>query len=297
MKKVPAARAKKGGEAGRPPRVIFITGLSGSGKTVALRAVEDLNFFCVDNLPVPLIGALLTRTSKNPAGGDIAIGIDIRDRASLPGIDRIITRLRNRYPIEIIFLEAEPDVLVRRFRETRRPHPLGGSIEAAIAAEQKSLALLRRLADRIIDTTSLSPHELRRLISSFYQTRKTMTDISLTLMSFGFKYGAPQNADLVFDVRFLPNPFFIPGLRDLNGRDKHVSDFVFKHRETKEFMKKITGLLNFLLPLYIREGKAYLTVGFGCTGGKHRSPAIAEKTAALLRKTGLELNVIHRDIS
>ncbi len=285
------------GDAGRHPRVVIITGLSGSGKTVALRAVEDLNFFCVDNLPVALIGALLTRTSRNLAGRDITIGIDIRDKDSLPGIERIVKRLRNRYALDILFLEAEPDVLVRRFKETRRPHPLGGTLDEAIAAEQQSLAALRRHADRIIDTTSLSPHQLRRLISSFYISQKKTRDITVTLMSFGFKYGAPQNVDLLFDVRFLPNPFFIPAFRDLNGTDKRVAQYVLKHPETKEFLKKVEDLLDFLIPLYIKEGKAYLTVGIGCTGGKHRSPAIVRKIASAVKKGSIELNIIHRDIS
>jgi len=280
-----------------PSRVVIITGLSGSGKTVALRAVEDLNFFCVDNLPVNLIGALLTRASENRSGRDIAIGIDIRDRDSLPGLERIIGRLRTRYRVEIIFLEAEADVLVRRFKETRRPHPLGGSIEEAIPAEQESLAALRRHADRIIDTTSLSPHQLRKLISSFYLGSKLSRDITVVLMSFGFKYGVPQNADLLFDVRFLPNPFFVPQLRDLDGRDRKVSDYVMKHRETKEYLRKVEDLISFLIPLYIREGKSYLTVGVGCTGGRHRSPAIVEHIAKSIKKGGMELNVIHRDIT
>lgn len=287
----------RGGSGQHPPRVVIITGLSGSGKTVALRAVEDLNFFCVDNLPVPLIGALLNRTSRNPGSPDVAIGIDIRDRDSLPGFEKIIGRLRSRYAIDIIYLEAEPDVLVRRFKETRRPHPLGGNLEEAIATEQKSLAPLRKNADRIIETTPLSPHQLRRLISSFYISRKKTKDITVALISFGFKYGAPQNIDLLFDVRFLPNPFFVPALRDLDGRDKRVADYVLKHKETRTFLKKIEDLLAFLIPLYVREGKSYLSVGIGCTGGRHRSPAIVEKLAPAVKKAYTELNVIHRDIS
>lgn len=281
----------------RHPRVVIITGLSGSGKTVALRAVEDLNFFCVDNLPVSLIGALLTRTSRNPGSPDVAIGIDIRDRDSLPGFERIIGRLKSRYDIEIIFLEAEPDVLVRRFKETRRPHPLGGHLDEAIATEQKSLAPLRQSADRIIETTPLSPHQLRRLISSFYISRKKTKDITVALISFGFKYGAPQNIDLLFDVRFLPNPFFVPALKDLDGRDKRVADYVLKQKETREFLKKVEDLLSFLIPLYVKEGKSYLSVGIGCTGGRHRSPAVVEKIASAVKEAYTELNVIHRDIA
>ncbi|MDA8082135.1 MAG: RNase adapter RapZ [Nitrospiraceae bacterium] len=288
---------KTDGEPSRPPRVVIITGLSGSGKTVALRAVEDLNFFCVDNLPVSLIGALLTRTARARMARDIAIGIDIRDRDSLPGIGRIIERLRSRYALDIIFVEAESDIIVRRFKETRRPHPLGGDLPEAIAAEQKSLAVLRQHADRIIDTTSFSPHQLRRLISSFYLSRKQTKDITITLMSFGFKYGAPQNVDLVLDARFLPNPFFVPQLRPLTGRDRKVADYVFRHAETKEFMAKIEDLISFLIPLYIREGRSYVSIGFGCTGGRHRSPAIVERIAKKIRAPHIELTVIHRDIA
>lgn len=285
------------GASGRKPRVVIISGLSGSGKTVALRAVEDLHFFCVDNLPVSLISALLTLTSRNPGSPDVAIGIDIRDKDSLPSFERIIGRLRSRYDIDIIFLEAEPDVLVRRFKETRRPHPLGGNLDEAIATEQKSLAPLRKNADRIIETTPLSPHQLRRLISSFYISRKQTKDITVALISFGFKYGAPQNIDLLFDVRFLPNPFFVPALKDLDGRDRKVADYVLKHKETKEFLKKVEDLLSFLIPLYVREGKSYLSVGIGCTGGRHRSPAVVEKIAATVKEAYTELNVIHRDIT
>ncbi|MGC2063073.1 MAG: RNase adapter RapZ [Thermodesulfovibrionales bacterium] len=298
MKKKDDHRKKPGhGDAVRHPRVVIITGLSGSGKTVALRAVEDLNFFCVDNLPVSLIGALLTRTSRTPGSPDVAIGIDIRDKDSLPDFERIIGRLRGRYDIDIIFLEAEPDVIVRRFKETRRPHPLGGELAEAIATEQKSLAPLRQNADRIIETTPLSPHQLRRLISSFYISRKKTKDITVALISFGFKYGAPQNIDLLFDVRFLPNPFFVPALKDLDGRDKRVADYVLKHKETKEFLRKVEDLLTFLIPLYVREGKSYLSVGIGCTGGRHRSPAVVEKIATAVKEAYTELNVIHRDIS
>lgn len=298
MKKKDGSNEKSGrGDAGRHPRVVIISGLSGSGKTVALRAIEDLHFFCVDNLPVSLISALLTLTSRNPGSPDVAIGIDIRDRDSLPSFERIIGRLRSRYDIDIIFLEAEPDVLVRRFKETRRPHPLGGNLDEAIAMEQKSLAPLRKNADRIIETTPLSPHQLRRLISSFYISRKKTKDITVALISFGFKYGAPQNIDLLFDVRFLPNPFFVPALKDLDGRDRQVADYVLKHKETKEFLKKVEDLLSFLIPLYVREGKSYLSVGIGCTGGRHRSPAVVEKIATAVKEAYTELNVIHRDIT
>ncbi|MBI5102104.1 MAG: RNase adapter RapZ [Nitrospirae bacterium] len=292
VKTGPAARGAPG-----PSRVLIITGLSGSGKTVALRAVEDLNFFCVDNLPVSLISSLVARISGPHAARDVAIGIDIREKEFLYGIDRTIKNLRKKLKMEIIFLDAETDVLIRRFKETRRPHPLGGDLEDAIKAERISLSALRQNADRIVDTSSLSPHQLRKLVSSFYQPAGGTSRISIALISFGFKYGVPQNVDLLFDVRFLPNPFFVPSLRELNGMDRRVSDYVFRQRETKEFMTKVNDLLAFLVPLYKKEGRSYLSVGFGCTGGNHRSPAIVERIAKRLRKPGVELTITHRDIS
>ncbi len=274
-------------------RVLIITGLSGSGKTVALRAVEDNGFFCVDNLPVSLINSLIKKRFGKAGTKNIAVGVDIREKEFLSDIDKALKTIRSKCQVEILFLEADTDVLIRRFKETRRPHPLGGEMEGAIESEQETLALLRRNADRIIDTTSLSPHQLRKLVSSIYASEKHQKDIAVSFISFGFKYGVSQN----FDVRFLPNPHFIPVLREFNGRDKKVSDFVLKHLETKKFIRKVSELLNFLLPLYIREGKSYLSIAFGCTGGRHRSPVIAEEIAKLINKKNIELNVIHRDIS
>lgn len=278
-------------------RVLIITGLSGSGKTVALRAVEDTGFFCVDNLPVSLINALITIISGQAGRKNIAIGVDIREKAFLPDIVRVINAIRSKCHVEMLFLDADTDILVRRFKETRRPHPLGGKIEDAIRSEQKILAPLKQNADRIIDTSSLSPHQLRKLVSSMYASAKKQKDLAVSLISFGFKYGAPQNIDLLFDVRFLPNPYFAPLLKDLNGTNKQVVDFIFRHAETREFIKKIRDLLNFLVPLYIKEGKSYLSIAFGCTGGMHRSPALVEEISKLLRKRNIDLNIIHRDIS
>jgi UPF0042 nucleotide-binding protein len=278
-------------------RVLIITGLSGSGKTVALRAVEDSDFFCVDNLPVSLISSLITKISGQAGTKHIAIGVDIREKEFLTDIDIVLKNIRSRYQVEMLFLEADTDILIRRFKETRRPHPLGGDIEHAVATEQKILAPLRENADRIIDTTSLSPHQLRKLVSSLYDSAKVQKDLSVSLISFGFKYGVSQNIDLLFDVRFLPNPHFIPGLKELNGTDKKVADFVLKHSETKVFIQKVRDLLNFLIPLYIKEGKSYLSIAFGCTGGKHRSPSITEEISRLIKTKNIDLNVIHRDLS
>ena len=278
-------------------RVLIITGLSGSGKTVALRAVEDSDFFCVDNLPVSLISSLITKISGQAGTKHIAIGVDIREKEFLTDIDMVLKDIRSRYQVEMLFLEADTDILIRRFKETRRPHPLGGDIDHAVATEQKILAPLRENADRIIDTSSLSPHQLRKLVSSMYDSAKVQKDLSVSLISFGFKYGVSQNIDLLFDVRFLPNPHFIPGLKELNGTDKKVADFVLKHSETKVFIQKVRDLLNFLIPLYIKEGKSYLSIAFGCTGGKHRSPSITEEISRLIKTKNIDLNVIHRDLS
>jgi UPF0042 nucleotide-binding protein len=281
----------------RRSRILIISGLSGSGKTVALRAVEDAGFYCVDNIPVSLIGSLIDRISRQGDVKHIAIGIDIREKEFLGDFNRTITALRKKFPVEVLYLEAEPEVLVRRFKETRRPHPLGGSIEEAIRDETKALSVLKNSADRIVDTSSLSPHELRKLVASFYTPKGGRKDLAVSLISFGFKYGIPQNIDLLFDVRFLPNPHFVPGLRDLTGTDRKVSDYVFSHALTRQFMTKLKGLLGFLIPQYLREGKTYISIAFGCTGGKHRSPAVVEAISRFIAKENIDSHVIHRDIS
>jgi RNase adapter protein RapZ len=281
----------------RPPRIVIISGLSGSGKTVALRAVEDLNFFCVDNLPVSLIGSLISRITEDTGIKNLAIGVDIREKEFLSDIDRALRGMRVKHRVEILFLEAETEVLVRRFKETRRPHPLGGELEDAIRKERGDLSGLRDNADRVIDTSSFSPHQLREMIFSLYGPQNGLKDMTVTLISFGFKYGVPQNIDLLFDVRFLPNPNFVPELKHLNGTDKRVAAYVFQQPETKEFMIKIRQLLDFLIPLYIREGRSYLSIAVGCTGGNHRSPAIVGKMAAFIGKGNVDPRVIHRDMS
>lgn len=278
------------------PDIVIITGLSGSGKTIALRALEDLGFFCVDNLPVALIESFASIISQDTDIQKIGIGIDIREKKFLSEISKVLNRLRKQSHTEIIFLEAEEDVLLRRFKETRRPHPIGESIEKAIQIEKERLSPLRENADRIIDTSSFTPHQLRQFITSLYIIEKPRKLMTVVLMSFGFKYGHPQNADLVFDVRFLPNPNFIPELKKLKGTDKRISNFVFKKSEAKIFMEKIKELMDFLIPLYINEGKSYLTIGIGCTGGNHRSPAIVEKLKNYLKKHPIDIHVVHRDL-
>ncbi|MFH1702506.1 MAG: RNase adapter RapZ [Nitrospirota bacterium] len=278
------------------PVIVIITGLSGSGKTIALRALEDSDFFCVDNLPVALIESFVSIISRDTDIRKIGIGIDIREKGFLSEILGVLKNLKNQSHTEILFLEAEEDVLLRRFKETRRPHPLGGNIEKAIQIEKERLSLLSENADRIIDTSSFTPHQLRQFITSLYKTQKTKKAMTVVLISFGFKFGAPQNADLLFDVRFMPNPNFVPKLKKLKGTDKRISDFVCKKPEAKLFMEKVKDLMDFLIPLYIKEGKSYLTVGVGCTGGNHRSPAIVEKLKIYLKRHPIDLHIVHRDL-
>jgi RNase adapter protein RapZ len=279
------------------PMIVIITGLSGSGKTVALRSIEDAGFFCVDNLPIALIDSFVSIISENIHIKKIGIGIDIREKGPFSGISDLLSVLRDKYRTEVLFLEAEKDVLVRRFKETRRPHPLGGNIEEAIRKEKKRLLPLREYADRIVDTSSFTPHQLRQLVSSLYKFRIGKKAMTVVLISFGFKLGTPQNIDLLFDARFLPNPNFVPELKALKGTDKRVSEYVFKNKTTKQYVDKIKELLDFLVPLYIKEGRSYLTIGIGCTGGNHRSPAIVEKLRVYLKKHPIDINIVHRDIS
>jgi len=278
------------------PTIVIITGLSGSGKTIALRALEDSGFFCVDNLPVALIDLFVSIVSKDRELKKIGIGIDIREKGFLSEIGNVLKTLRNKYRTEILFLEAEKDILLRRFKETRRPHPLGGNIEDAIQIEKERLSLLKEEADRIVDTSSYTPHQLRQFVTSLYRGQKGKKLMTVVLISFGFKFGAPQNIDLLFDVRFLPNPNFVPELKALKGTDKRVSDYVLKKQVTKAFLHKMKELIDFLIPLYIKEGRSYLTIGIGCTGGNHRSPAIVEKLQGYLKKHPIDLSIVHRDI-
>jgi RNase adapter protein RapZ len=279
------------------PIIVIITGLSGSGKTVALRALEDSDFYCVDNLPIALIDSFVSEVSKDREIKKIGIGIDIREKGFLSDVNSVLKILRDKYRTEILFLEAERDVLIRRFKETRRPHPLGWNIEEAIQTEKGRLAPLREAADRIVDTSSFTPHQLRQFITSLYKIQTGKKAMTVVLISFGFKLGTPQNIDLLFDARFLPNPNFVPELKLLKGTDKAVSDYVFKHRTARAYVKKIKEFIDFLIPLYIKEGRSYLTIGIGCTGGNHRSPAIVEKLKGYIKKHPIDLSIVHRDLN
>ena len=276
--------------------IVVVTGLSGAGKTIALNAFEDSGFFCVDNLPTSLIKTFLHLCYKTPAISEIAVGVDIRERKVPADLTETITSLIKIRKVEIIFLEAKEEVLIRRFKETRRPHPLGcKDLKNAIHRERRELSGIRRTADMIIDTSTLSPHQLRKLITQLYSGKKER-DMTVSLISFGYKYGVPSEIDLLFDVRFLPNPNFIPELKPFNGTTAKVKNFIFGKKATKQLLHKVSSLLEFLIPKYREEGRNYLTIGIGCTGGKHRSPAIVEEIKKTLKKQKLNVSTIHRDM-
>jgi UPF0042 nucleotide-binding protein len=283
-------------------RVVIVSGLSGAGKTVALRALEDAGFFCIDNLPVTLIESFLSTVSPEEPGRRVGIGVDIREKGFLSGAYRILTSLRDRYHLEILFLEAENDVMVRCYKETRRPHPMAAlrgetSIDKAIEDEREILSPLREAADRIIDTSNYSPHQLRHEVLAIYNGNLGAPGMTVSLISFGYKFGVPQNVDLLFDVRFLPNPFFVPELKPLKGTDQAVADYVLGQDETTDFLRRLYSLLDFLIPRYLKEGRAYLAIGLGCTGGRHRSPAVTGEVAGhLAGMHGIRPQVIHRDM-
>lgn len=289
----------RGNGKGETVKVVVLSGLSGAGKTVALRALEDIEYFCIDNLPVTLMESLLS-SIRHENIKKIAIGVDIREKRFLEKAYDILSSLKEKYNIEILFLEAENDIMIRRFKETRRPHPLlTGDIKnmkEAIDEERKLLSSIRDAADRIIDTSNYTPHQLRHLVMSYYGVlHKNGIDISL--ISFGYKFGIPQNVDLLFDVRFLPNPYFISELKNLRGKDKPVIDFVLGKKDTVDFLRHLKNLLDFLIPRFISEGKNYLIIGVGCTGGRHRSPVIVEEISRhIIERFDLIPNIIHRDI-
>jgi len=282
-------------------RLVVITGLSGSGKSLAANCLEDLGFFCVDNLPVGLIPPFYELIQH---GGDhfarAAMVVDSREGAHLQQFPTILSGFRGRnVPVHVLFLECTDDVLKRRFSETRRPHPLAGprgTLERAIRDERQALKPLREVADRIIDTTRYTSHELRHFLKNAYGTGVASDHPNVNVMSFGFKHGSPSEADLLFDVRFLPNPYFVDGLRHLDGRNREVREFLDKSNLTHEFLERLKSFLSFLIPLYAEEGKSYLTVAIGCTGGKHRSVALAENLAAHFAEQGVPATVSHRDV-
>lgn len=282
----------------RSRQIVILTGLSGSGKGSVLKTFEDLGFYCVDNLPVALIPGFSELYSESD--GEIeraALLVDAREGEQIERLPRMYRRLRANYPATLVFIEASDEALLRRFSETRRPHPMGRdySIAEGIAEERRRMAGLRRLADVVIDTTRFNVHELRQFIVRRFESAGSRP-LLVSVVSFGFRYGIPVDADLVFDVRFLPNPHFIPRLRPFSGKDRRVARYIRSFPQTSQFLHRIDGLLAFLIPHYIREGKSYLTVAFGCTGGRHRSVAMAGTIGRSLRKRGYQAKVVHRDI-
>lgn len=292
-------RKKTGGRSGHP--FIVLTGLSGSGKSQAIRALEDLGYFCVDNLPTTLIPTLAKLSLR--AGGDIekvAIVVDVREGNFLSSFPKIFHKLRKTPRLNpiLIFLEASHTALVRRFSETRRPHPLAPdrSVSEGIRDERARLNAIRDLADEIVDTSDMTVHELRQFFMALSRDR-TRAGLVVTLLSFGYKHGVPVDADLMFDVRCLPNPHFVPALRRRTGRDRAVATFMERDTSSREFMDRLEEYLRYVIPHHIAEGKSYLTIAVGCTGGRHRSVMIAERLRrALIDIGGARVRVRHRDI-
>ncbi len=282
-------------------RFVILTGLSGSGKTQAIRALEDLGYFCVDNLPTQLIPTMAELTTREDAGLDkVALVVDIREGGFLSQFPRVYRRLKTQARVSptLIFLEASHSALVRRFSGPRRPHPLAPdrSVAEGIKEEREKLNAIRSMADLVLDTSNLTVHELREIFMRMSRDGRPKAEMIVNVISFGFKHGVPMDADLVFDVRCLPNPHFVDNLRLLTGRDTPVVRYMRKHPATLDFIDKLTSFLKFALPHYVQEGKSYLTVAIACTGGRHRSVMIAEALKKTLGEVkGVRLRVKHRD--
>jgi len=282
-------------------RVVIITGLSGSGKSTALRALEDIGYFCVDNLPVILLPKFLDITFlSSPEIKQVAMVMDLREKSFLDKYRRIFSRLKEKgFRIEILFLECSDDALLHRFSETRRIHPLSakGSIIKGIDLEREKLDSLKQMAGKIIDTTSANVHQLKDIVQRHYLPSSEHKKMVVNVTSFGYRYGLPADADIVFDVRFLPNPYYIEDLKNYDGHNKEIEKFVLENNESKEFLKKMLDLMNFLIPLYEKEGKAMLSIALGCTGGKHRSVVMANQLSAHFSTMKYIVNTSQRDIN
>ena len=282
-------------------RVVIITGLSGSGKTTALRALEDIGFFCIDNLPVVLLPKFLDITTKSsPEIKRVAMVMDLRERSFLKKYEDIFSRLKEKgYRIEILFLDSSDESLLRRFSVTRRAHPLSekGSVMEGIRQEREKLSALKEMADQVIDSTSTNVHQLKDIVQRYFLPASEHQKVIINVISFGYRYGLPADADLVFDVRFLPNPYFVEDLKEFNGQNEDVRDYVLKNEKSEIFLEKVFDLMTYLIPLYDREGKVRLNVALGCTGGKHRSVVMADQLGAHFAEMKYIVNVTHRDIS
>ncbi len=281
-------------------RTVVVTGLSGSGRSAALKAFEDMGFYCVDNLPLVLLASFVEFAQGAEDALYSAIGIDIREKDFPERFPSLLSSLRAEgRAIEVLFLDASDQTLVRRFSETRRPHPLAHGTTPlidGIRKEREVLGELKKLSDRILDTSDYTVHELRQAVERYYSWGEAGRPMVITLVTFGYKYGVPYDLDLMFDLRFLPNPHFVPELKAYTGEDERVREYVMAHPDSAEFLSRLLGFLEYLLPRYRREGKSYLTMGMGCTGGRHRSVALALMVAERLRQLGYEVNVKHRDI-
>ena len=283
-------------------RFVIVTGVSGAGKSTVLKMLEDAHYFCVDNLPIPLVEKFASLMLEVHEEGvqNAALGIDARSGHSLEELAQVLDHMKEAgYDFEILFMDAEDSVLVKRYKETRRSHPLAsnGRVDDGIRLERQKMDFLRKRADYIIDTSHLLTRELRQEIEKIFVNNEKFCNMMVTVLSFGFKYGIPQDADLVFDVRFLPNPFYVEELRNMTGNDRPVADFICRYPQTFQYLKLEEQLLDFLVPQYINEGKAQLVISVGCTGGQHRSVAIAEATARYLEGAQYHVSISHRDLS
>lgn len=281
-------------------RMVVVTGLSGSGRSAALKAFEDMGFYCVDNLPLVLLPAFVDFAQGSEEAVLSAIGIDVREKDFAERFPVLYREIRTRgNAIETLFLDASDQTLVRRFSETRRPHPLARGTTALIDGirnERAALSEVKKLADQIIDTSEYTVHDLRQAVERHYSGGEAGRPLVITLITFGYKYGVPYDMDLMFDLRFLPNPHFVPEFREHTGEDPRVREYVIGGAESEQFIVRLQHFLEYLLPRYRREGKSYLTIGFGCTGGRHRSVAVAISMAERLRLSGYEVNLKHKDM-
>jgi len=290
------------GKSGGEPRqsdhqLVIITGMSGSGKASVLKAFEDLGYYCVDNLPVEFVRRFAELTKQSEEIEKAALVADIREGDQLLKLPAVIRSLKKQLKTTVLFLEASDEALLRRFSETRRPHPLGkeSTVKSALAKERRLLRPIRALADVVVDSSKFNVHELRAHITDKFKTGAVDNNILISCVSFGYKSGVPLEADLLFDVRFLPNPHFVPEFRPYTGRHPKVAKYIRSFPQTEEFIERISELLVYLIPHYMQEGKSYLTIGFGCTGGQHRSVFIAEEVKKHLAKAGYGVKVVHRD--
>jgi RNase adapter protein RapZ len=286
-------------QAAKPAKeLVIVTGISGAGKASALKAFEDLGYHAVDNLPLELLPDFADLVGKSAEINSAAIVVDVREGQTLDRLPEILKGIRTVLPTSVIFLDAKDEVLVRRYSETRRPHPLSRSetVSRSIVEERQVLDPIRNVADTLIDTSNFNVHELRANIQTRFGQEEKVKHLLVSCVSFGFKNGVPLDADMVFDVRFLPNPHFVPEFRNKTGKDPAVAAFVRSFPQTTEFMRRVTELMLYLLPHYVEEGKSYLTVAFGCTGGQHRSVMMAEEMAQRLKEAGYLVKALHRDM-